>query len=100
MNRLYLPETSYAELLPPRPASIFRRRLLGWYRDNRRSFPLRGFRHRITHHRITVHLFRSGADPAEIRTEGCRWVDRDRGRGKVLSSLFLKALERGKAPEA
>lgn len=65
-----------------------------------RPAPLRGFRHSITHHRITVHLFQGGAGSAEIRAEGCRWVDRGRGREKVLSSLFLKALERGVAPDA
>ncbi|MBN2337467.1 MAG: A/G-specific adenine glycosylase [Acidobacteria bacterium] len=60
-----------------------------------RPVPLPQFRHAITHRRITVHLFGSAGEPATVKEEDYRWVDRRRGKERVLSSLFRKALEAG-----
>lgn len=57
--------------------------------------PLPPFRHAITHRRITVHPFGSTAEPTTVQGGGYQWVNRKRGKDRVLSSLFRKALEAG-----
>jgi A/G-specific adenine glycosylase len=62
--------------------------------------PLPPFRHAITHRRITVHPFGSAAEPTTVKGEGYQWVDRRRGKDRVLSSLFRKALDAGGKADA
>jgi A/G-specific adenine glycosylase len=56
--------------------------------------PRKGFRHGITRHRVTAHLFHGmwdGAAPRSVE-EGWRWAPWDEAGGEVTSSLFRKAL--------
>jgi A/G-specific adenine glycosylase len=54
-----------------------------------------GFRHSITHHRITAHLFHGRWDdppPPRLCAGDCKWVARESAEKETLSSLFRKAL--------
>jgi len=60
--------------------------------------PLKKFRHSITHHRITAHVFYGEqvppplASPAQQGADGVRWTARDAAATELVSSLFHKAL--------